>query len=61
MVMGTGFAPFLGGPLRYADFIGIRKIVSEMQQLSRQDGYFAPCRLLLDKAEQGTTFYQEKD
>ena len=25
MMMGTGFAPFRGGPLRYADHVGIKK------------------------------------
>src|SRR5687768_1794660 len=26
MVMGTGFAPFRGGPLRYADSLGLPKV-----------------------------------
>ena len=30
MMMETGFAPFRGGPLRYADYVGIKKVVTEM-------------------------------
>jgi 3-hydroxyacyl-CoA dehydrogenase/enoyl-CoA hydratase/3-hydroxybutyryl-CoA epimerase len=33
MVLGTGFAPFRGGPLRTADAIGLAKIVREMDEL----------------------------
>ena len=34
MIMGTGFAPFRGGPLRYADSIGITNIVDSMNRLA---------------------------
>jgi len=37
MIMGTGFAPFLGGPLRFADFIGISQLVEEMTQLASSE------------------------
>src|SRR4029077_16217634 len=30
MVLGTGFAPFRGGPLRTADAIGLPRVVREM-------------------------------
>jgi 3-hydroxyacyl-CoA dehydrogenase/enoyl-CoA hydratase/3-hydroxybutyryl-CoA epimerase len=32
MVMGTGFAPFRGGPLRYADAIGLPKVSEHMRR-----------------------------
>ena len=38
MVMGTGFAPFHGGPLRYADATGLREIVTTLDTLSRSAG-----------------------
>ena len=38
MVMGTGFAPFHGGPLRYADATGLREIVITLDTLSRSAG-----------------------
>jgi 3-hydroxyacyl-CoA dehydrogenase/enoyl-CoA hydratase/3-hydroxybutyryl-CoA epimerase len=61
MIMGTGFAPFRGGPLRYADSLGEPKLVSEMELLVASGAkHFAPCRLLRDMANQGTKFYSEK-
>jgi hypothetical protein len=33
MVMGTGFAPFRGGPLRYADAVGLPKVAEHMRRL----------------------------
>ncbi len=58
MIMGTGFAPFRGGPLRYADSLGVEKIAGAMQCLA--DGgaeHFAPCRLLKTMAANGEKFY----
>ena len=34
MIMGTGFAPFRGGPLRHADSLGAEKIVGAMENLA---------------------------
>ena len=58
MVMGTGFAPFRGGPLRYADSLGAEKIVGAMEILA--DGgatQFKPCGLLRRMAATGTKFH----
>jgi 3-hydroxyacyl-CoA dehydrogenase/enoyl-CoA hydratase/3-hydroxybutyryl-CoA epimerase len=58
MVMGTGFAPFRGGPLRYADSLGVEKIVGAMEILA--DGgatQFKPCGLLRRMAATGAKFY----
>ena len=58
MMMGTGFAPFRGGPLRYADFVGAKKIVADMDALRSHGGdKFAPCDLLRQHAKNGTKFY----
>jgi 3-hydroxyacyl-CoA dehydrogenase/enoyl-CoA hydratase/3-hydroxybutyryl-CoA epimerase len=47
MVMGTGFAPFRGGPLRYADSLGLDVVVGAMENLvDRGVAYFEPCALL---------------
>ncbi|MGZ5024136.1 MAG: 3-hydroxyacyl-CoA dehydrogenase NAD-binding domain-containing protein [Chthoniobacterales bacterium] len=60
MMMGTGFAPFRGGPLRYADHVGAKKIVSEMERLHADAGEkFAPCELLKEHAGKGTKFYED--
>src|SRR5581483_7792599 len=58
MIMGTGFAPFRGGPLRYADSLGAEKIVGAMENLvDRGAGYFKPCDLLKQMAVNGKRFY----
>ena len=58
IIMGTGFAPFRGGPLRYADSLGTVELVDAMQRLV--DGgaaHFAPCALLRNMAASGGKFY----
>jgi 3-hydroxyacyl-CoA dehydrogenase/enoyl-CoA hydratase/3-hydroxybutyryl-CoA epimerase len=58
MMMGTGFAPFRGGPLRFADHFGLKKLVAEMDGLHSQAGdKFVPCDLLRQHAQNGTKFY----
>jgi 3-hydroxyacyl-CoA dehydrogenase/enoyl-CoA hydratase/3-hydroxybutyryl-CoA epimerase len=58
MIMGTGFAPFHGGPLRYADSVGLDKIIGAMDALvDRGAVHFEPCALLRDLAAGGKTFY----
>jgi 3-hydroxyacyl-CoA dehydrogenase/enoyl-CoA hydratase/3-hydroxybutyryl-CoA epimerase len=58
MIMGTGFAPFRGGPLRYADTLGTTRLVGDMERLVEQ-GFteFKPCALLRDLAANGKAFY----
>jgi 3-hydroxyacyl-CoA dehydrogenase/enoyl-CoA hydratase/3-hydroxybutyryl-CoA epimerase len=59
MIMGTGFAPFRGGPLRYADSVGISNIVDSMNRLVDSGAkHFAPCGLLRDLAAIGKNFYK---
>ena len=58
MILGTGFPTFRGGPLRYAESYGLKKLVTEMDGLhSRAGEKFAPCDLLRQHAQDGTTFY----
>jgi len=58
MIMGTGFAPFRGGPLRYADSLGAERVVGAMGALvDRGADYFAPCELLKQMAAAGKNFY----
>ncbi len=59
MMMGTGFAPFRGGPLRFADHFGLKKLVAEMDGLHSKAGdKFIPCDLLRQHAQNGTKFYE---
>ena len=58
MIMGTGFPPFRGGLLKYADKVGLPKIVNELERYQKQYGErFAPAPLLKQKAAAQETFY----
>jgi 3-hydroxyacyl-CoA dehydrogenase / enoyl-CoA hydratase / 3-hydroxybutyryl-CoA epimerase len=59
MILGTGFAPFRGGPLRFAEHFGLRGTVEELERLSRTERKFTPCELLKKHAREGTKFYGE--
>jgi 3-hydroxyacyl-CoA dehydrogenase/enoyl-CoA hydratase/3-hydroxybutyryl-CoA epimerase len=60
MVMGTGFAPFRGGPLRYADSVGVKEIVDELQKLADAgEKHFSPSTLLLERARAGKPIYED--
>jgi 3-hydroxyacyl-CoA dehydrogenase/enoyl-CoA hydratase/3-hydroxybutyryl-CoA epimerase len=60
MVMGTGFAPFRGGPLRYADSIAIARVVEDLKRFTDRAGpHYAPCGLLLEMAKSGKRFYED--
>jgi len=59
MILGTGFAPFRGGPLRFADHFGLKKVADEMERLAQSDEKFTPCALLKKHARDGTTFYED--
>ena len=60
MIMGTGWAPFRGGPIRYLDSVGSKKIAERLQELAKKDSYFAPCDMLLEYAKTNKKFYEEK-
>lgn len=57
-VMGLGFPPILGGPFRFADVEGLKKVVKTLRKLEEKFGErFKPAQILLDMAEQDKTFY----
>jgi 3-hydroxyacyl-CoA dehydrogenase/enoyl-CoA hydratase/3-hydroxybutyryl-CoA epimerase len=56
MILGTGFAPLRGGPLRFADHFGIAEMVRAGE---RHGGKFQPCNLLREHAQKGMKFYKE--
>ncbi|MDE3100032.1 MAG: enoyl-CoA hydratase/isomerase family protein [Verrucomicrobiota bacterium] len=60
MIMGAGFAPFRGGPLRFADSLGPEKIAGAMQNLvDCGNPHFAPCDLLKSLAAAAKKFYSD--
>lgn len=66
-VFGTGFAPFRGGLLRYADSLGLDKVVERLEAIAsapdvagRPGGSqkFRPADLLARLASEGKTFHE---
>src|SRR5438093_678371 len=57
MIMGTGFPPFRGGLLRYADSLGVRNVVARLEELAAKHGpRFKPTEPLRRLAEGGGKF-----
>ena len=59
MILGTGFAPFRGGPLRFAEHFGLKKLVENLERLARTEEKFIPCEILKKHARDGTKFYED--
>ena len=58
MIMGTGFPPFRGGLLRFADERRPRTLLGEMKALEQAHGErFTPAPVLVDLAGRDRTFY----
>ena len=57
MVLGTGWAPHRGGPLRYADDRGLANVVEAMEALAARHGRrFTPCAELKHRMGMGQRF-----
>jgi 3-hydroxyacyl-CoA dehydrogenase/enoyl-CoA hydratase/3-hydroxybutyryl-CoA epimerase len=58
MIMGTGFPPFRGGLLRYADSLGAQTVVDRLKKYEPRLGKrFEPSAALLARAKNGQLFY----
>jgi 3-hydroxyacyl-CoA dehydrogenase len=56
-VYGYGFPAFRGGPMFYADTIGLKKVYDRVRQFEKEHGFWwKPSRLLKRLAESGQTF-----
>src|SRR5579864_3629485 len=58
MILGTGFPPHRGGPLRFAEHFGLSRMVEEMNRLGQAEDKFLPCEILKKHARDGTKFYK---
>lgn len=59
MIMGTGFPPFRGGLLRFADILHPRGVLDRTRELHDTHGSrFAPAPLLEELARDNFTFYE---
>jgi 3-hydroxyacyl-CoA dehydrogenase len=60
MILGTGFAPFRGGPLRTLDALGARTVLARLTALEQAHGArFRPSALLAELARDGKTIYHD--
>ncbi|MCK5713104.1 MAG: 3-hydroxyacyl-CoA dehydrogenase, partial [Hyphomicrobiaceae bacterium] len=59
MIFGTGFPPFRGGLLRYADSVGIGNIVADLERFANEGNkkQLEPCTYLLSLRDQAKGFY----
>jgi len=58
MIFGAGFPPYTGGPLRYADTLGVATVVDILNKLTVRAGErFRPAVLLMEMQAAGKGFY----
>ncbi|MEN8245065.1 MAG: 3-hydroxyacyl-CoA dehydrogenase NAD-binding domain-containing protein [Thermodesulfobacteriota bacterium] len=58
MIYGTGFPPFRGGILRYADKLGLDKVYAKLVELEKAYGvHFKPADMIKEMAAAGKKFY----
>ena len=58
MILGTGWAPFRGGPLRYADSRETTEVFIRLEALARDVApHFTPCEHLAELARNDRPFY----
>jgi 3-hydroxyacyl-CoA dehydrogenase len=56
-VHGYGFPRYRGGPMKYADMVGLSNILSDIREFAKEDPLFwQPSPLLVDLVEQGADF-----
>jgi 3-hydroxyacyl-CoA dehydrogenase/enoyl-CoA hydratase/3-hydroxybutyryl-CoA epimerase len=59
MIFGTGFPPFRGGLLRYADSLGARVVVEKLKQFQATHGIrFEPSQALVRRAQNDERFHE---
>lgn len=57
-IFGLGFPAYLGGPFRYADSMGLGKLLERLDHWQQEHGSrFEPAPLLKELAQQGKSFY----
>ena len=59
MIMGTGFPPFRGGLLRFADTLSSTSVAANLEELSETAGTrFDPAPVVIELAAERRTFYE---
>jgi 3-hydroxyacyl-CoA dehydrogenase len=56
-VHGYGFPRYRGGPMKYADMVGLPNVLADIREFAREDPLFwQPSPLLVDLVERGADF-----
>lgn len=58
-ILGLGFPPFHGGPFRYIDHVGAKKVVQEMEKLQNIGQRFTPAPILVEHAKNEKPFHSK--
>ncbi|WP_420418397.1 FAD-dependent oxidoreductase [Pacificispira sp.] len=57
LLSGYGFPRWRGGPMKYADMVGLDTVLSDIRTFAKEDDYFwRPARLLEDLVAKGSNF-----
>lgn len=60
LLLGIGFPPFHGGILRWADSLGLAKVLEKLKKYERLGPRFQPAEQMRKLAAEGKGFYAEK-
>ena len=56
-LMGYGFPRYRGGPMKYADMVGLENVLADLRAFQKEDPKFwKPAQLLTDLVEKGESF-----
>jgi 3-hydroxyacyl-CoA dehydrogenase/enoyl-CoA hydratase/3-hydroxybutyryl-CoA epimerase len=57
-IFGIGFPPFMGGPFRYMDELGLEHLVSRLEHYAATyDEKYTPADILMNMKKNQETFY----
>ncbi|WP_170378752.1 3-hydroxyacyl-CoA dehydrogenase NAD-binding domain-containing protein [Ruegeria atlantica] len=57
MIFGFGFPRWRGGPMKYADLMGLDAVLADIRRFEEEDpDFWSPAKLLVDLAERGQNF-----
>jgi 3-hydroxyacyl-CoA dehydrogenase/enoyl-CoA hydratase/3-hydroxybutyryl-CoA epimerase/enoyl-CoA isomerase len=59
MLLGVGFPAYLGGPLQYADHLGVLPMLARCEALASCGAMYAAPALMREMAATGRPFYPE--
>jgi 3-hydroxyacyl-CoA dehydrogenase/enoyl-CoA hydratase/3-hydroxybutyryl-CoA epimerase/enoyl-CoA isomerase len=57
LVLGLGFPRHVGGPLKYADWLGMKRIVARCAEYAALGPLYRPTEAMRTAAENGKTYY----